>query len=74
MGERKGNRVVENITIIPVSKEAVEEPNMVPTFRRQIAEGLYKIWPKEPLPAGEYAVVEYSEGKLNIQVWDFRIQ
>jgi hypothetical protein len=71
MGERKSNRVVENITIIPVSKETVEEPNMVPTFRRQIAEGLYKIWPEKDLDPGEYGVVQYTEGKVNMQVWDF---
>jgi hypothetical protein len=35
---------------------------------------LYKIWPKQPLPPGEYAVVEFAEGKLNIQVWDFAIK
>jgi len=68
-------RIVENLTFMPVTNEVVEEPVMVPTFQKQLAAGgLYKIWPKEPLPAGEYAVVEYTEGKLNIQVWDFAIQ
>lgn len=73
MGEHKGNRVVENITIIPVTKELVEEPVMVPTFHRQTGEGLYKIWPEKPLEPGEYAVVEYTEGKVNMQVWDFSV-
>ena len=35
--------------------------------------GLYKIWPQDPLEKGEYAVVEYTEGKLNIRMWDFRV-
>ncbi len=71
----KGNvRIVENLTFMPVTKEVVEEPTMVGTFQKQLAPGgLYKIWPKEPLPPGEYAVIEYTEGKLNIQVWDFAI-
>ena len=73
MGEHKGNRVVENITIIPVTKELVEAPEMVPTFHRQTGEGLYKIWPERPLEPGEYAVVEYTEGKVNMQVWDFSV-
>ena len=47
---------------------------MVDILRKQMAEGLYKIWPKEKLPLGEYAVVEYAEGKLNMQVWDFAIR
>ena len=67
-------RIVENLTFVPVTKEVVEEPTMVETFQTQLADGLYKIWPKEALALGEYAVVEYTEGKLNIQTWDFAIQ
>lgn len=68
-------RIVENLTFMPVTHEVVEEPVMVESFQKQLSPGgLYKIWPKEPLPAGEYAVVEYTAGKLNIQVWDFAIQ
>jgi hypothetical protein len=65
--------VVEKLTIIPVSKETVEEPNLVETFRQQMADGLFKIWPEKPMEPGEYAVVEYTEGKVNMQVWDFFI-
>jgi hypothetical protein len=67
-------RVVENITYIPVSNEVEEAPEMVDILRKQMAEGLYKIWPKEKLAPGEYAVVEYTAGKLNMQVWDFAIK
>jgi len=71
MGDHKGNRVVEKLTIVPVTKENVEEPDMVATFRKQVADELFKIWPEKPLAPGEYAVVEYTEGKVNMQVWDF---
>jgi hypothetical protein len=71
MSEHKGNRVVEKLTIIPVSKEVVEEPDMVDTFRQQMGDGLYKIWPEKPLPPGQYGVVEYTEGKVNMKIWDF---
>ena len=66
-------REVEKITIIPISKEIVEEPTEVEVFRKQLTpDGLYKIWPMQPLePGGEYAVVQYTAGKLNMQVWDF---
>lgn len=68
----KGVRVVEKLTMIPVSKEVVEEPIEVEIFRKQMTpDGLYKIWPMQPLQPGEYAVVEYTPGKLNMQVWDF---
>jgi hypothetical protein len=68
-------RIVENVTTMPVTNEVVEEPEMVEIFQSQLTpDGLYKIWPKTPLPAGEYAVIEYAAGKLNIQTWDFAIK
>ena len=71
-----GVRIVENLTIMPVTNETVEEPEMVESFRKQLTNDglLYKVWPKERLEPGEYAVIEYTEGKLNMQVWDFAIQ
>ena len=69
----KNVRIVQTLNIVPVSKEIVEETDVVETFKQQLAEGLYKIWPTKPLEPGEYAVVEYTEGKANIQVWDFSI-
>ena len=71
LGEHKGNRVVEKLTIIPVTKEVVEEPELVDTFRKQVGDMVYKIWPEKPLAAGEYALVEYTEGKVNVRAWDF---
>lgn len=68
-------RIVENLTFVPITKDVVEELDMVPSFQKQLADGdLYKVWPREPLEPGEYALVEYTEGKLNIQVFDFSIQ
>ena len=71
----KGVRIVERITIEPVTKETAEERDKVQVFTKQLSEnGLYKIWPQDPLEKGEYAVVEYTEGKINAQIWDFRIE
>jgi hypothetical protein len=67
-------RIVENLTYMPITKEVVEEPALVETFQTQLADGLYKIWAKQPFEPGEYAVIEYTEGKLNIQIWDFAVQ
>jgi len=68
-------RIVENLTFVPVTKEVMEEPEMVEIFQKQLTEdGLYKIWPKEPLMPGEYAVIEYTPGKLSILVWDFAVK
>jgi hypothetical protein len=68
---QKGVRVVQTWNKIPVSNELFEEHQAVDTFRHQVGEGVYKIWPKEPLAPGEYALIEYTEGKGNTQVWDF---
>ncbi|HEY1221694.1 MAG: hypothetical protein ABSE42_13840 [Bryobacteraceae bacterium] len=68
-------RIVENITYLPVDKEVEESPALVETLQREMdPSGLYKIWPKDPLPEGEYAVIEYTPNALNIQIWDFSIQ
>jgi hypothetical protein len=67
------SRIVQKWDIVPVSKEIVEQTEIIETFKQQIGDGLYKIWPTQPLTPGEYAVVEYTEGKGNIQVWDFSV-
>jgi hypothetical protein len=68
-------RIVENLSIEPITKEMEEERDTVEIFQKQMTpDGLYKIWPKQPLAAGEYAVVEFAEGKMNMQVWDFAIK
>jgi len=72
---QKGVRIVERITIAPVVNEVAEERDVVPTFTKQLTDsGLYKIWPQEPLPKGEYAVIEYNETKVDARVWDFSIR
>lgn len=70
-----GIRIVEKITIVPISKEVIEEPIEVQVFRKQMTQdGLYKLWPMKPMDPGEYAVVQFTTGKTNMQVWDFAIK
>lgn len=64
-------RVVEKWEVVPVVKEIVAQHEEVPIFRKQVGEGLYKVWPMEPLPSGEYAWIEFTDGKGNTQAWDF---
>jgi hypothetical protein len=71
----KGVRIVEKMTVLPVTKEVVEEPIEVQIFRKQMTQDLlYKLWPMKPMTPGEYAVVQYTPGKTNMQVWDFAIR
>jgi hypothetical protein len=68
----KGYRVAEHVSTIPVSKEIIEDVEEVPIFRKQLTESdLYKIWPENALQPGEYAVIQYTPGKLDAQMWDF---
>jgi len=67
----KGNRVVDRVEIVPVTKEYVDNIEVLDVFRHQVDDGLYKIWPVKPLTPGEYAVVEYTDGTANVQAWDF---
>ncbi len=72
---KAGVRIAERLTVEPVGKYTVEERDSIPVFTKQLTDGgLYKIWPQEALEKGEYAVIEYTEGKVNPQIWDFRIE
>jgi hypothetical protein len=67
------SRIVETWYTEPVSKQMAAEHDEVEMFQQQVGEELYKIWPQKPLDPGEYAVIEYTEGQGNTQIWDFRI-
>jgi hypothetical protein len=73
LSTKKGARVVETVELIPVTKEVVEHREEVPTFKKQESDLLYKIWPEHDLEPGEYALVQYTETKVNVQVWDFGV-
>ena len=71
LGRKKKDRHVESWAVAPVTNMVYEEHENLPVFRREVGDNLYKIWPKEPLEPGEYAVVEFSIGEANVQAWDF---
>jgi hypothetical protein len=73
LAKKKNVRLLENIAILPQTNEVLEDLKLVATFKKQVSERTYKIWPEQPLEPGEYALVQYSEGALNWQVWDFGI-
>jgi hypothetical protein len=73
LSKKKNVRLLETIAILPVTNEVIEDLKIVATFKKQVSERTYKIWPEQPLEPGEYALVQYSEGALNWQVWDFGI-
>ncbi|MCS7043793.1 MAG: hypothetical protein N2036_11645 [Bryobacteraceae bacterium] len=76
--KQKGEgRVVGILQTEPMTKMAFFEFETVDIFRQQLKADLFRIWPSKPLPPGEYALVQYSEGEATdsgeILVWDFRV-
>jgi hypothetical protein len=69
----KKTRVVETVEEIPVSKELAEKFDEVDTFKKQEGDLFFKIWPEKDLEPGEYALVEHTDGRINLQVWDFGV-
>jgi hypothetical protein len=65
--------VVEKIAVLPVSNEEVETFDSVELFQHQVGDMVFKFWPLKPLDPGEYAVVQYTQGKVDTQVWDFTL-
>jgi hypothetical protein len=75
LAKKKGLRVAEKLTTLPVIKEVEEEVDEVAIFRKQLTESaLYKVWPENALEPGEYAVIQFTPGKVNAQLWDFSIR
>ena len=73
LSPKKNLRLVEEISILQIAEETTETRKDVPTFKRQYSDGLFKIWPEKPLEPGEYALLQYTESKVDPQVWDFSV-
>lgn len=69
---RKNDRIVEGIESWLAGKPS-ESRSALPLKRIQLAPGLFKIEPTQPLAPGEYAFGEIDQNKLNLDVWDFGI-
>lgn len=75
---RKGLRIVENVSIVPVSRENVETRKQMETFEQELGQDLYKVWPEKTLEPGEYALMEYAElpdqQDVQLLIWDFAVR
>ncbi len=70
----KESRVVEKVetgAVIPGKPR--ERRTTVVVERTEIAPGLFKMRPTQPLALGEYAIGELIQNKLNLDLWDFGI-
>ena len=68
---KKDRRIVQQVYNVPKSDEQFEAQQEIEIFRQQLAPLVYKVWPVEPLEAGEYAVVDFTPGESDLRVWAF---
>ncbi len=70
----KDSRIVEKIQGGLGFGRPGEVRQAIPTERQQVAPGLYRLRPTQPLRPGEYAIAETTQNRLNLDVWDFGIE
>jgi hypothetical protein len=66
-------RVLERVEQSARGGKSSEERTAIPLERTEVAPGLFKLRPTQPLSKGEYALGELVQDKLNLEVWDFGI-
>ena len=70
---RKETRQVEKVEWRGGVGKPAELRAALPLERSEVAPGLYKLSPVQPLELGEYALGELIQQKLNLELWDFGI-
>ena len=72
---KKNARVAENVSVLQIKddRHVEEQIQKIESFKKQEADLLYRIWPEKPLTPGEYALIQFTEGKINTQIWDFTL-
>lgn len=70
---KKDQRLVQVVQVQPVSNEMFEDFEEVEVFRQQLASGVYRVWPIEDLAPGEYAIIDFTPGAMDLRVWDFSV-
>jgi hypothetical protein len=70
---RKEAREVESLEWKGGEAQPQELRAAVALEREEIAPGLFKIIPTQPLELGEYALGELIQDQLNLELWDFGI-
>lgn len=71
----KNTRIVERLSIAKFQdmREVSEEVQKMESFKKQEADLIFRVWPQNALEPGEYALIQYTPGKLDAQIWDFSV-
>ena len=57
---------MQQVYTVPRTDEQFEAQEEIEIFRQQLAPLVYKVWPVEPLAAGEYAIVDFTPGRVGL--------
>lgn len=68
------HRRLAQIIQVAQDQQFFEQQEEVEVFRQQLASGVYRVWPTQDLPPGEYAFINYTPGELDLRVWSFAVQ
>jgi hypothetical protein len=71
--EDKRRRLAQIIEVAQ-DQQFFEQQEEVQVFRQQLASGVYRVWPTQDLPPGEYAFINFTPGELDLRVWSFAVQ
>ena len=66
-------RIFEQVLRGPLGGKAQESREAVAIEQEILAPGIYRLKLSSPLAVGEYAVVEFLEQGMNLDVWDFGV-
>jgi hypothetical protein len=70
---KNGKRILGDLKRSPTGKISQDQHFMKTTIDR-INGGWFKVTPSEPLPPGEYALIEMAQNQaINLEVWDFGV-
>ncbi len=66
-------RIFEQVLRGPLGGKAQESRQAINIEQETLASGVYRLKLPSPLSSGEYAVVEFLEQGMNLDVWDFGV-
>ena len=70
---KEGNRELEAILMPLIKGKMQHQTNQIEVTQEELDKDTTKLVPRQPLPPGEYAIVEFLDDKLNLYVWDFGV-
>ncbi len=70
---KSDKRELEAVLISLLGKTS-DENSQIDLIIEELPKQTARLTPREPLPPGEYAIVEFIDEKLNLYVWDFGVR